>query len=189
MTKGPYVINSNFVKYETEEDGTHINFETYRHIQNKQFVMTGYDHKFKWTGSIPPVISSKLQSVKDHIIKGEEGQYDAIRLELKKPIFYNEFAMIHIQALLDDTNKQSQPYVEFRVDYPIQMLHFRVILKHKTSEFKTPAILKRKKINHQIGGQAYAEIKSVSFNRDCKTYEYHLIEPEIGYFYRLEWEK
>ncbi|GHT41276.1 hypothetical protein AGMMS49965_10820 [Bacteroidia bacterium] len=39
------------------------------------------------------------------------------------------------------------------------------------------------------GDVAYETIETVTFDNPCKSYEYHLLEPEVGYFYRIEWQK
>ena len=59
----------------------------------------------------------------------------------------------------------------------------------KPDNYRSPASLKRKKIKTQTGSADYNILKTISFDETCKSYEYHLLEPEVGYFYRIEWEK
>lgn len=35
----------------------------------------------------------------------------------------------------------------------------------------------------------FETLESVTFDKRSKSYEYHLISPEVGCFYRIEWEK
>ncbi|MDR0864592.1 MAG: hypothetical protein LBO74_06635 [Candidatus Symbiothrix sp.] len=180
---------STFVKYETEPDGKHIVFEVFRQIQSKQLVMTDLDYSFKWTGSKSPRITSKLQNTDGRIYEGEEGAYDHIKLKFKKALTYNETGTVHFYAELDDVDGISKPCVEFKVDVPVEIIHYRIILKQKPNDYHNPAVLRRRKINNQIGNIDYEDIESVAFNAHCKSYEYHLLEPEVGYFYRIEWQK
>jgi hypothetical protein len=184
-----YVGHSSFVKYETEPDGKHILFEVFRQIQSKQLVMTDLDYAFKWTGSKYPRITSKLQNTDGQIYKGVAGEYDHVKLIFKKALTYNETGNVHFYAELDDVDDISQPYVEFKVDVPVEIIHYRIILKHKPNDYHTSAVLKKRKINNQTGNVIYETIESVAFNNFCKSYEYHLLEPEVGYFYRIEWQK
>ena len=107
----------------------------------------------------------------------------------KRALTYNETGTIHFLAKLDDVDNASKPYVEVKVEVPTEIIHFRVILKHKPDNYRVPASLKRKKINSQTGSTDYNTLKTISFEETCKSYECHLLEPEVGYFYRIEWEK
>lgn len=187
-TKDPFIRTSTFIKYETENDKSKITFETYRVIQCKSLIMTYFPYNFKWTGTKEPKITSKLQIVgKNKSSRGQE-EYDSVQLEFKDPLRYNENAVVHFHAELDDVDGISEPYTECRVDEPISIIHFRIILKYKKSTFNESAFLWRKKINSMIGA-GYERIESIQFKGGCKSYEYHLVNPEIGYYYKIEWKK
>lgn len=89
---------------------------------------------------------------------------------------------------MDDFDNISQPHLDYKVDKPINIIHYRVILRHKDSSFKTPATLKRMPINSK-GPSTYEEFGSIPFDAVSKSYNYDLINPEVGYYYRIEWIK
>lgn len=188
-SKYGYIGYSAFVKYETEQDGKHILFEVFRQIQSKQLVMTDLNYAFKWTGSKQPLITSQMQNTDGRIDEGGTGTYDHVKLNFKRALTYNETGTIHFHAELDDIDDISKPYIEFKVDVPVEIVHYRIILKHKPNDYHQSATLRRRKINNQTGSIVYENIESVPFNNPCKSYEYHLLEPEVGYFYRIEWQK
>jgi len=186
-THHEYITHAAYVKYETEIDGKNINFETYRQIQCKQLIMHELKYAFKWSGTKIPIITSKLQKTDGKIFSTDAYSYDHVNLNLKQALVYNEDATIHFHATMDDVDNASMPFVEFKVETPTQIVHFRVILKHKADNYSEAAVLKRRKINTQTGSANYEVLQTVPFVQ--KVYEHHLLEPEVGYFYRIEWDK
>lgn len=174
-----------FTKFETL-DQTHSIFETYRVIQSKRLVLSEIEQKFKWSGSKLPIISSKFQTVKDVIT--EKQDYDKAILIFKKPLLYNETGVVHFKAETDDYDGIAKPHLDYRVESPINIIHYRVILKHKGSDFNAPAVILRKPLSskHPVD---YEKIGTVAYDERAKSYEYYLTDPEVGYFYRLQWEK
>ena len=81
-----------------------------------------------------------------------------------------------------------QPHLDVKVEEPISVVDFRVILAYKDSNFSERAQFMRKPINSGIPTD-YQILETVSFNTYSKSYEYVLTNPEVGYFYRLEWIK
>jgi len=188
-TNYEYIGYATFIKFETAIDGRNIIFEVYKQIQCKRMILSEFKYTFKWTGDQLPIIISKLQNTDGRIYLADEGSYDHVKLNLKRALVFNETETIHFHATMDDINNASQPFVESKIDTPTQIIHFRIILKHKPVDYFKPAVLKRRKINPQIGSTRYEELQTVPFIQDCKSYEHHLLEPEVGYFYRIEWEK
>lgn len=184
--KAPYKKVSAFTKYETS-DGIHITNETYRVIQSKRIILTEVEQNFKWSGSKTPKITSRLQEVVN-VISNNGNTYDKAILKLKKPLLFNETGTIHFHAEMDDLDGTASPHLDFKVDLPVSIIHYRVILKHKPTGYCIPAKLLKRKIDSATPAQ-YETISSVEFDKESKSYEYHLIAPETGYFYRLEWEK
>lgn len=84
----PFDKVSAFTKYETS-DGVHIVNETYRVIQSKRVILTQVEQNFKWSGSKMPVITSRLQDVKD-VVSADGSNYDSAILKLKRPLVFNE---------------------------------------------------------------------------------------------------
>lgn len=182
----PYEKVSIFMKFETD-DSTHSIFEMYRVIQAKRIILTEVEQYFKWSGTKLPKVTSKFQIVKN-VINYDTNTYDKAILTLKNPLLFNETGVLHFHAELDDYDGKAIPCLEHKVDMPVNIIHFRVILRHKNDEFDLPAKLLRRKINtcNVVG---FETLESISFDKRSKSYEYHLISPEVGYFYRIEWEK
>lgn len=177
---------SSFTSFETF-DQTHYAFETYRVIQSKRLILTRVTQRFKWTGSKMPLLSSNLQTITKIKEEGKD-DYDSAELKLQAPLLYNQTTTIHFKAEMDDFDNISQPHLDYKVDKPINIIHYRVILRHKDSSFKTPATLKRMPINSK-GPSTYEEFGSIPFDAVSKSYNYDLINPEVGYYYRIEWIK
>lgn len=174
-----------FTKFEAL-DKTHSIFETYRVIQSKRIILSDIDQNFKWSGSKLPEVSSKFQEVKNIITNDQD--YDKAILTFKRPLLYNETGVVHFKAETDDYDGKAKPHLDYRVDSFINIIHYRVILKYKNDDFHQPAKVLRKPINCKTPTD-YTEIGSITFDERAKCYEYYLISPEPGYFYRIQWEK
>ncbi len=178
---------STFIKYETT-DGNKITYETYKLLQSKKPVLTEFDYNFKWTGSIFPEVTSDFQEVINVVDEKNPNSYDKAILKFKRPLYYNQNTVLHFKAILDDVDKQSQPYVETKVKEEVDIIHYRIVLKNKPNNYNANAILeKRKIINETANG--FEKIREISYDTVSKSYEYHLLNPEIGFFYRIRWEK
>lgn len=178
---------STFVKYETT-DGNTIVYETYKLIQVKKPVLTEMEYNFKWTGTHLPKVTSDLQEVINIVDEQDSSKYDRALLKFKKPIYYNQNCVLHFKAELDDIDKLSAPYVETRVTSEVDIIHYRIILKNKSARFGQNAVLERRKINADVSA-SFEKIREIAFDKDIKSYEYHLLNPEIGYYYRIRWDK
>ena len=178
---------STFIKYETL-DGNNITYETYKLIQVKKPVLTEMDYNFKWTGTHLPIVTSDLQEVVNIVDEQDPTKYDRALLKFKKPIYYNQNCVLHFKATLDDADKHSQPHVETRVTSEVDIIHYRIILKNKSAEYTQNAILEKCKINSNVS-TSFEKIREIPFDSITKSYEYHLLNPEIGYYYRIRWEK
>ena len=183
-----YLKNSTFVKYSTN-DGRKIFYQVYRNIQCKKPILTEYEYGYKWSGTRPPKISSTMQEIGAIVGANKDGhEYDKVVLKFKTPILYNQMATVNFNAELDDSDNKSLPHVENKVEDHIQIIHIRIELKHKKASFNKPAKLLKRAISSDVS-EDFVEVESIPFDRGTKSYEYHLINPEIGYFYRIRWEK
>lgn len=178
---------STFVKYETS-DGNIIHYEAYKLIQVKQPVMTEFEFSFKWTGTHLPHITSDLQQVINIVDENDPTKYDKALLKFKKPLYFNQNCVVHFKAELDDTDKKSKPHLEAKVSNEVDIIHFRVILKHKPIAYDKNAILEKCKIDSGVS-PGFKPMREIPFDKLTKSYEYHLLNPEIGYYYRISWEK
>ncbi|HOZ68690.1 MAG TPA: hypothetical protein PK328_04985 [Chitinophagaceae bacterium] len=188
IAKNPDEIlrTSTFITYRTN-DGVNIEFETYRHIQSKRLILYEFDHGFKWSGSKLPTFESKLQDVAS-VTQSAPGQWDKAVLLFKKPLLYNESAMVHFLAKMNDADGKSLPYVEVKVVQSIDVIWFRIVLRHKIMPYNKTATLKRKSAN-SVTNAEYEILEAVPFDQVSMSYEYPLITPTPGYYYRIDFEK
>lgn len=182
-----YLKLSFFTKYEYI-DRTHIVYDGYRLIQSKRAFLPNIKWAFKWTGTKPPVVSSTLQDCDGIIIENTSNDYDHIILKFKKALSYNESAVVHFHANMDDVDNTAQPHLDVKIEEPISVVVYRVILAYKDINFSEKALFMRKPINSGIPTD-YQILETVTFNSYSKSYEYVLTNPEVGYYYRLEWVK
>jgi hypothetical protein len=180
-------VRSTFVKYETS-DGKKIRYESFKLIQAKRPILTQHEWGFKWSGSKLPSISSDFQEVTNVLNENDGSKYDKAILKFNKPLYFNQTTLIHFKAELDDTDLKSNTYVESKVIYEVDVIHYRVILKKKPNDYNLNAKVERKKINSEIHLE-YQEVDQIAFDAQTKSYEHMIIRPEIGYYYRLSWER
>lgn len=169
-------------------DRTHIVYDGYRLIQSKRAFLPNIKWAFKWTGTKPPVVSSTLQDCDGIIIENTSNDYDHVILKFKKALSYNESAVVHFHANMDDVDNTAQPHLDVKIEEPISVVVYRVILAYKDINFSEKALFMRKPINSGIPTD-YQILETVTFNSYSKSYEYVLTNPEVGYYYRLEWVK
>lgn len=182
-----FLSRSTFMKYETT-DGSKIIFENYKVLQAKKPVLTEFEYGFKWTGTHLPVITSAFQDVINIVDVNDPTNYDKAILKFRKPLYYNQNQVVHFKAELNDADKRSSTHLESKVLQEVDIIHFRVILKHAPSRYSSNAIIQRRKINTNVNAQ-YEEIEQIAFCKITKSYEYHLVNPEINYFYRIIWTR
>jgi len=175
---------STFVKYDTI-DGKKITYEVYKLIQSTKPVMNNVPYNFKWSGTHLPKITSDLQKVTNVIDDQDPSKYDRAILRLNKPLYYNQSQVLHFKAELDDTDQKSDTFVSSRITREIDIIHYRIILKYKPHGYNVNAILERKAINSIRGN--YEKILEISFDSHTKSYEYHLLKPDLNYVYRIRW--
>lgn len=182
-----YETLSTFVRYSTS-DGNKIQYETFRHIQNKVLVRDHMEHKFHWTGSKAPKITSCLQEIGE-IQPVEDTAQSKVRINFKKPILFNEVEVVHLRMELDDSDHSSKTYVGLLVREPTKAITFKVELLHSKDKFNgTYAKILRNDIDRNKGNPP-KEIESVQFDSVSKSFEYILPNPSPGYRYSLEWER
>lgn len=169
-------------------DGVKSTFESFRMIQSKRLFLTHIPYKFKWTGSIQPKLSSTSQIIEDIVHYDDDMKWDEAKIKFHHPLKYNESTVIHIKTENDDPDHKAQPWISCRLDSPIDMMSFRVLLPYKDSSFNKPATLEYKELNTQIDGN-YKPIETVPFDMGNKMYSYCCANPTAGRIYRLRWEK
>lgn len=169
------------------DDGVHSTFETYRLIQCKRPLLTELNYRYRWSGSISPKISSENQLIEEQPTKDKEGYNNAI-IRFKKPLTYNESAVLHIKTENDDADNKALPYLSCVIDTPIDIMQFRILLAYKADNYSGMAYIMRKRI-HAKKKDKYQTIGSATFNQKYKQFFYVLSRPDAGYIYRIEWKK
>lgn len=169
-------------------DGVKSTFEVQRSIQCKRVFLTEIPYNFKWTGSVEPKIESKSHSLVNITHDQDKNRWDNAVIRFARPLKYNECTVINVKIETDDVDGSAKPWISSRLESPIEMLTYRILLAYKNQDFNSPAIFERKKIDTQIDGE-YEKLTAVSFDKEHKSYYYSCTNPEPGFIYRLRWEK
>jgi len=94
------------------------------------------------------------------------------------------------KILKKTTNKYEYDYVEVPIRYPIEYIQICISLGYKDDSFsKTAEISNRKITNLNQIQQPHTKYNSIPFDKNHKQYVYRLINPEVGYSYRISWER
>jgi hypothetical protein len=176
-----------YVKFDAREK-TKIEFNVYKVIQCKVPFFSEMDYPFKWSGSKLPEVYSNLQKVISVVDEKDPNKYDKAILSFKRPLQYNESRVVHFGARMDDSDLKSSPLLSNKILNEVDVIHYHVHLRYKLARFNKPAVLRRKKFNTEIQ-RDFEVLEEIPFNQSTKTYEYHLLNPEVGYIYELLWER
>lgn len=95
---------------------------------------------------------------------------------------------MHIKTENDDYDGTAKPYIYCKLESPIDIMQFRVLLAYKSTEYKEKAIFERKLISQEIDAE-FEYLESVEFNSLYKQYYHVVVDPAPGYIYRLRWKK
>ena len=158
---------STFARYTS--DGKIVRYEAYRTIQCRQPLMSAFLHGYKWTGSGRPRITSTLQTVGTRS-DGGASDYDCVGLAFPRPY------------------GASEPHVEFRVHEPVELIVWRVGLRHVPRHYRKEARVTRRRIDARFNARP-EHVAQVGFDAPVWGYQYHVTRPEPGYFYCLEWDR
>ncbi|MBK8243672.1 MAG: hypothetical protein IPK88_09620 [Saprospiraceae bacterium] len=175
-----------FSKYSTK-DGNIVTYEVHKSIVCKKMLIDNHEHRFQWTGSSKPIVSSDNMIVGE-LLKTEDGAFDKAILEFKKPLMYNDVSIIHVKLQMDDSDHRSKHCVTHKIVAPIQLINFKVELFHlDVTQLIKQAKLSRKKFNTQVDSE-FVFIKSIPFDNLSHSYEHYEYDPTVGYIYKFEWE-
>lgn len=179
--------NFTFYKYHTV-DGVHYKYEVFKDIQCKQPIMTEYRYGFKWSGSFEPKIESRLQKSLPMVKSIAKHEYDHITLCFDPPLLYNQSCVINVIMELNDSDRKAGPYIESKVENPLEVIGFRVELLHKPKKYNGSAKIEKRLINSAMAS-TYELMDDVPYNTETKSFEYNILKPTIGYYYRISWER
>lgn len=176
-----------FVRYSTT-DGKVFTHETFRQIQIKLAYLSEIEHKYLWSGSSPPKVTSLMQTIGSPYLDAESG-FQVRKVKFAQTRFFNETEVIHLKSSMDDSDGRSQPYVSLVVELPITLVQFRVELLHcmKPAHAGMTAFLERKL--KTLTRSEYELLRDVKFDLTSRAFECVLPNPEPGYEYRLRWDK
>lgn len=176
-----------FIRY-TTTDGKLIMHETFRHIQIKHTFLTQIEHRFRWTGTHEPEMSSELQTL-GPVTHDEATDFKVRCVKFERPRFYNDAEVVHLQSKLDDSDEKSQTFVSVLIDTPITIVQFRVELLHcQHQQFAgMHAYVERKR--KTINAPQFELVGTVAFELMSRSFAYLLKHPEPGYEYRMRWDR
>lgn len=180
-----YLKLSLFCTFE-QIDETHSKFDGYRLIQSKRPILKQVSWGFHWSGSKLPQVSSSLQ-ICDGKINVHNNSYDDVILRLNKPLLFNETAVLHFHADMDDIDHTALPHLDIKVDSPISLAYYRVVLNNgvesmSNAKFMRMPIDSNRPLDYEV-------LDTVAFDSGTRSYQHILTNPEVGYYYRLAWEK
>lgn len=181
-----YDMIASFAEFKSE-DGVLSSYDTFRVIQCKRTFLDKVRYNFKWSGTKLPQVTSAYQTVTPIVSPHNPQEWDYVDLVLKKPLVYNECAVLHFHTDNDNSDKKAGPYICLKVDTPIPFIHFRALLAYKDSSYRKPARFERKRYNSNVDTD-WEVIQSVEFDVDYKIYTCMQEHPNPGYYYRLKWE-
>lgn len=164
------------------EDGQNGSFEFVSCIQCKTAILSKVNHKFKWKGQNTPQIESLGKTYQAKTSTNKE-EYDVVEIPIGKDLCYNECAVTTVA--FKGSYSECCSVLIYKAEEPIGRVEFRVMLGFKS---KSPdAILYRKKIASSVDCE-FDEVKKVPFNSHFRMHEISFV-PEVGYLYKLEWQK
>ena len=159
----------------------------YRLIQCKRLFLTQIPYTFKWTGSRMPKISSNAQTIERIQHYDDENKWDDATIKFNRPLRYNECAVVNVKTENDDHELVAKTWISCKLESPIEMMLFRVMLSYKPDDYKEPAIFERKQIGTDVDSE-YKYLEEIKFNNGNKQYSYCAVNPEPGFIYRLRWK-
>ncbi|MEN5158980.1 hypothetical protein [Achromobacter spanius] len=175
----------------TTLDGKNYTYDVVRHIQIKQPYMRSFPHRFSWTGSQLPKITSDLQKVGDKIepvSAPDGGNWHEVKLTFPQTRIYNDVEVIQFTMSIDDADEKSAPFLSQVVESPIRVLSYHVELLHTTQSYcKEVAKVTRKPLDKPSAQDEW--VADVSFDATTKSYSYQLLNPEPNFSYKLQWQR
>lgn len=135
-----------------------------------------------------PKIWSNSQVIDNIVHHDDSQQWDSAILMFKKPLTYNESTVVHIMTQNDDHDGKAKPCIYCKLESPIDVMQFRVLLAYKTDGYAEKAVFERKRISQEIYLD-YEYLESVDFNCLYKQYYHVVVNPSPGFTYRLRWTK
>lgn len=183
----PYEKISSFYEFKSD-DGKKSVFEMYRLIQCKRAVLTHIDYKFKWSGTKKPKLSSNSQELRNTTFLEDLNVWDKCEIHFKTPLTYNESTVVHIRTDNDDYDGKAEPFISTRLDSPIKIMQYKVLLSYKDDSFSEDAVFERKPIDADVDS-GWEYLDSIPFESKYKQYQYVIVAPEPGYIYKIRWIK
>lgn len=182
-----YVPVATFLRYSTI-DGKQVVHETFRQIQIKHAFLTKIDHRYFWTGSKPPTITSSLQKL-GNTTKDPSTEYNVVEVAFPHARYFNDTEIVHLRSKMDDSDERSETFASLLIEYPTKLINFRVELLHcgKPSHASMVAYIERRLKGAMSA--PYEQLATVTFDITSRCFEYLLPNPEPGFNYRIRWDR
>lgn len=176
---------STFARWSTV-DGQHYVYDVYRTVQIKKPFMRHHEHRFNWTGTKAPVITSDLQTV---LPLPEENGMNGVKLVFPNTRAFNETEVLHCKMVIDDSDHVGSPFLSQVVHDAVRLISFRVELAHATPKYhRECARLSRLPIDAAPNVRPES-LGTAPFDAHTKSFTWNVPNPEPGYRYRIEWDK
>ncbi len=184
-----YIPVATFVRY-TTTDGKQIVYEAFRQIQVKHAFLTEIEHRYSWSGTKRPTITSTLQTI-GPTAKDEKTGWDVVPVKFRHPRYYNDTEIVHLRSTLDDSDEKSETYCNIRIDHPTRMLQFRIELLHcsKPNHGNMIAHIERRLETLSAASEPWEPIDKIQFNVTSRSFEHLIADPNPGYQYRIRWDR
>jgi hypothetical protein len=182
-TSEGYLKFATYLRYSTL-DGIHIHYELHKYIQCKRLIMDAHHHDFFWTGSKAGVISSTQQQYVKTIPPANDANLFQAVLKFKKPLIYNEVAIVEFIMDMDDFDHTSKKHCGQTVKENIHLISFVIELKH-LKQCKDARMCRR--VLNTDYPRDDENFDYVPFDVKSRSFHYNLFNPEPGYNYRIDW--
>lgn len=182
-----YLPVATFVRY-TTTDGKQIVHETFRQIQIKHAFLSKIVHRYTWSGTKPPSITSSLQQLgppKRDLVT----HYDVVDVRFPNPRYYNDTEIVHLRSTMDDSDEKSQTYCALLIEYPTKIVQFRVELLHCGRPHHAGMTAHIERRLQTAPSASFEEVDTVKFNITSRSFEYLLANPDPGYHYQIRWDR
>lgn len=83
---------------------------------------------------------------------------------------------------------KAEPFISTRLDSPIKIMQYKVLLSYKDDTFSEDAVFERKPIDADVDS-GWEYLDSIPFESKYKQYQYVIVAPEPGYIYKIRWIK
>lgn len=171
----------------TTSDGDNIVFELVRHVQIKKVATKHFEHRYRWTGTNTPKVTSMLQTCSEiQSIPGDMTK--VIRLNFSQVRAYNEVEVVHLRMDIDDSDHAADTHLGHVVRTAMRLISFDVELLNATPKYYGE-VAKVFRVALENPSAMAEDIATVKFDVSTKSFVYQIPEPAPGYRYAMSWTR